>query len=129
MIGGGNSGFEEGLFLTRFAEQVDIVEFAPEDPLARRVLAGEFPPGATIEASARDGEITLETARSGQTQVLDAARVSYRSWRGETESSYFANVASASLEFWADGGDRFTVTATMGTVLRRSEVLIFFRAP
>lgn len=30
VIGGGNSGFEEGLFLTKFATQVDIVEFAPE---------------------------------------------------------------------------------------------------
>ncbi len=30
VIGGGNSGFEEGLFLTKFADQVDIVEFMPE---------------------------------------------------------------------------------------------------
>jgi thioredoxin reductase (NADPH) len=30
VIGGGNSGFEEGLFLTKFANRVDIVEFAPE---------------------------------------------------------------------------------------------------
>lgn len=30
VIGGGNSGFEESLFLTRFADQVDIVEFAPQ---------------------------------------------------------------------------------------------------
>lgn len=30
VIGGGNSGFEEGLFLTRFASQVDIVEYKPE---------------------------------------------------------------------------------------------------
>jgi thioredoxin reductase (NADPH) len=30
VIGGGNSGFEEGLFLTRFAKRVDIVEFTPE---------------------------------------------------------------------------------------------------
>lgn len=30
VIGGGNSGFEEGLFLTKFASQVDIVEFLPE---------------------------------------------------------------------------------------------------
>ena len=35
-----------------------------EDPLAQKVLAGEFPPGATIVASARDGEIALATARS-----------------------------------------------------------------
>jgi len=30
VIGGGNSGFEEGIFLTKFAAQVDIVEFEPE---------------------------------------------------------------------------------------------------
>lgn len=30
VVGGGNSGFEEGLFLTKFADQVDIVEFMPE---------------------------------------------------------------------------------------------------
>jgi len=30
VIGGGNSGFEEGLFLTRFADQVDIVEYLPQ---------------------------------------------------------------------------------------------------
>lgn len=30
VVGGGNSGFEEGLFLTKYARQVDIVEFLPE---------------------------------------------------------------------------------------------------
>ena len=30
VIGGGNSGFEEGLFLTKFASQVDIVEYLPQ---------------------------------------------------------------------------------------------------
>ncbi len=29
VVGGGNSGFEEGIFLARFASQVDIVEFLP----------------------------------------------------------------------------------------------------
>ena len=37
VIGGGNSGFEEGLFLTKFADQVDIVEFN-EKPKASAVL-------------------------------------------------------------------------------------------
>ncbi len=30
VVGGGNSGFEEGLFLTKFAKQVDIIEFMPQ---------------------------------------------------------------------------------------------------
>jgi thioredoxin reductase (NADPH) len=30
VVGGGNSGFEEGLFLTKFASQVDIVGFHPD---------------------------------------------------------------------------------------------------
>ena len=30
VIGGGNSGFEEGLYLSQIAAQVDIVEFAPQ---------------------------------------------------------------------------------------------------
>lgn len=30
VVGGGNSGFEEGLYLTKFAKRVDIVEFLPE---------------------------------------------------------------------------------------------------
>lgn len=39
----------------------------------------------------------LEVARSGEVQTLDAARVTYRSWQGETASSHFANVASAGM--------------------------------
>lgn len=35
VIGGGNSGFEEGLFLTNFARQVDIVEFMPQVKASR----------------------------------------------------------------------------------------------
>lgn len=35
VVGGGNSGFEEGLFLTKFADQVDIIEFLPEVKASR----------------------------------------------------------------------------------------------
>src|SRR5574340_188854 len=37
VIGGGNSGFEEGIFLTRFARQVDILVSGPE-PKASKIL-------------------------------------------------------------------------------------------
>lgn len=35
VVGGGNSGFEEGMFLTKFASQVDIIEFQPEVKASR----------------------------------------------------------------------------------------------
>lgn len=37
VVGGGNSGFEEGLFLTRFASEVDILVNSPQ-PKASRIL-------------------------------------------------------------------------------------------
>jgi thioredoxin reductase (NADPH) len=37
VVGGGNSGFEEGLFLTKFATQVDIIVNSPE-PKASKIL-------------------------------------------------------------------------------------------
>jgi thioredoxin reductase (NADPH) len=44
VVGGGNSGAEEGLFLTRFAERIRIVEFAPElkaSPLLQEQIRGD----------------------------------------------------------------------------------------
>lgn len=35
VVGGGNSGFEEGLFLTKFASQVDIVDHSPRAKASR----------------------------------------------------------------------------------------------
>jgi thioredoxin reductase (NADPH) len=37
VVGGGNSGFEEGLFLTKFADQVDIVEYS-DKPRASQII-------------------------------------------------------------------------------------------
>ena len=37
-----------------------------EDPLARRVLAGEFMPGTTIVVSAEGGELTLRGVHSAE---------------------------------------------------------------
>ena len=45
----------------------------------------------------RDARKALEAARSGSTQVIDAGRVSYRTWDGGDASSFFANVASAGM--------------------------------
>ncbi len=52
VVGGGNSGFEEGLFLTKFASQVDIVEFMPEVK-ASRILQDKVAeqPNMTVTAN------------------------------------------------------------------------------
>jgi thioredoxin reductase (NADPH) len=38
VVGGGNSGFEEGRFLTKFASQVDIVEFLPQVKASKTLI-------------------------------------------------------------------------------------------
>ena len=45
----------------------------------------------------RDTVAALETARADAGEIIDAARVSYRTWDGGTGNSYFANVASAGM--------------------------------
>ena len=44
-----------------------------------------------------DLDDALEVARSGLTRVIDAGRVTYRSWSGDDALGYFVNVASAGM--------------------------------
>jgi YegS/Rv2252/BmrU family lipid kinase len=39
----------------------------------------------------------LRTATGGRTREIDLGRARFRSWRGETKESYFANIASAGM--------------------------------
>ena len=39
----------------------------------------------------------LRVVLAGRSRAIDLGRATYRSWSGETESSYFANVASAGM--------------------------------
>lgn len=57
VIGGGNSGFEEGLFLTKFASQVDIVEFLPGVKASRILqdtVAGQSNMSVTVNHAVRE---------------------------------------------------------------------------
>ncbi len=87
MVGGGNSGLEEGLFLTQFADMVTVVEFNPtlkasrllqdkvlEDPKMRvltnhRVAEFRVGPGPKLEA------VVVEDRATGLTRELDPAAV------------------------------------------------------
>lgn len=48
VIGGGNSGFEEGLFLTKFASQVDILVNSPQ-PKASKILQDKVAEKANMQ--------------------------------------------------------------------------------
>lgn len=66
VIGGGNSGFEEGLFLTKFADQVDIVEFLPEvkaSQILQESVARNEKVTVTVNHAVKEfiGENALET--------------------------------------------------------------------
>lgn len=74
VIGGGNSGFEEGLFLTKFASQVDIVEFAPQIK-ASRLLQDKVAemPNMTVTANHAVKEFKVKNNRLAGVVVQDRA--------------------------------------------------------
>jgi thioredoxin reductase (NADPH) len=80
VIGGGNSGFEEGLFLTKFARKVNIVEFLPEvkaskilqDKVAERTDMQVITNHAVKEFLIRNrklGGVVVENRATGESQV------------------------------------------------------------
>lgn len=78
VIGGGNSGFEESLFLTRFASQVDIVEYGPEvkasqilqDKVAKMANMSVTVNHAVKEFNIRDGSLCSVVVEDRTTNEL-----------------------------------------------------------
>ena len=81
VIGGGNSGFEEGLFLTRFADHVTIVEFMPEVKASRilqdKVASRE---DMTVVTNHAVQEFTVEDGKLGVVKVQDRATGEVKEW-------------------------------------------------
>jgi thioredoxin reductase (NADPH) len=81
VIGGGNSGFEEGLFLTKFAAQVDIVEFNAEakaSQILQQKVAGKSNMTVTTNHAVKElkGRSRLEAV-----VVQDRATDELKEWR------------------------------------------------
>jgi thioredoxin reductase (NADPH) len=82
VVGGGNSGFEEGLFLTRFASQVDIVEFQPEVK-ASRLLQEKVGKMANMRVTVNHAvkELKVQNNQLGGVVVEDRASREVKTWQ------------------------------------------------
>jgi thioredoxin reductase (NADPH) len=70
VVGGGNSGFEEGLFLTKFASQVDILVNSPQ-PKASRILQDKAAEKKSIHVILNHAVHELRGGKKLDTVVLE----------------------------------------------------------
>jgi thioredoxin reductase (NADPH) len=82
VIGGGNSGFEEGLFLTRFASQVDIVEYSPQAK-ASQILQEKVATKANMAVTLNHAvkELKVQNNRLAGVVVQDRATGELKEWQ------------------------------------------------
>lgn len=82
VVGGGNSGFEEGLFLTRFASRVDIVEFLPEVK-ASQILRDKVAkmPNMSVTLNHAVTEFKVKRHRLAGVVVQDRATGERKEWQ------------------------------------------------
>ncbi|GAB4459955.1 MAG: hypothetical protein OHK0041_24350 [Anaerolineales bacterium] len=82
VIGGGNSGFEEGLFLTKFASQVDIVEFN-ETAKASKILQDKVAekPNMSVTLHHAVKELRVKNGKLDAVIVEDRATDERKEWK------------------------------------------------
>ncbi|MEP0806140.1 MAG: FAD-dependent oxidoreductase [Chloroflexota bacterium] len=82
VIGGGNSGFEEGLFLTKFASQVDIVEFN-ETAKASKILQDKVAekPNMSVTLHHAVKELRVKNGKLDAVIVEDRATGERKEWK------------------------------------------------
>jgi thioredoxin reductase (NADPH) len=82
VVGGGNSGFEEGLFLTRFASQVDIVQLSPQVK-ASKILQEKVAEKENMSVMVNHAikELRIKNNRLDTVVVEDRATGEQKEWR------------------------------------------------
>jgi thioredoxin reductase (NADPH) len=81
VIGGGNSGFEEGLFLARFARSVTLVEFLPQvqaSPILQEKMAEQ--PNVSVVTNHAVQEFIRDQGRLATVRVMDRATQVVHEW-------------------------------------------------
>lgn len=82
VVGGGNSGFEESLLLTKFASQVEIVEFLPEVK-ASQILQDKVAemPNMSVTTNHAVKQFKVENNRLAGVEVEDRATGRLKEWQ------------------------------------------------
>ena len=84
VVGGGNSGFQEGLFLSRYAKTVTIVEFLPQvraSKLLQEKVAGQ--PGMRVVTNHAIQAFRGERGKLKGVEVLDRATDEVKVWAAD----------------------------------------------
>ena len=123
VVGGGNSGFEEGLFLTKFANQVDIVEHSPKakaSQILQEKVAEKSNMSVTLNHAVK--EFSVADNRLDSVIVEDRATGQQKEWKydgvfvfiGLTPNSKLLN-GLADLDQWGFVvTDKTLMTSTPG---------------
>jgi len=118
VIGGGNSGFEEGLFLTRFASRVDIVEFAPQakaSQILQQKVAGKENMSVTLNHQVK--EFVLQDGRLDKILVEDRASAEVKEWHYDGVFVFIGLTPNSDLVKELGEVDRFGFVQTDKTLM------------
>jgi thioredoxin reductase (NADPH) len=117
VVGGGNSGFEEGLFLTKFASHVTIVEFEPHVK-ASRVLQDKVArqENMTVITNHAVQEFVVEKGRLSAVKVLDRETGDVKDWHPQGVFEFVGLSPNSEFLTAEIEQDRYGFVVTDGTL-------------
>lgn len=118
VVGGGNSGFEEGLFLTKFASQVDIVEFLPEVKASKTLrdkVAEISNMSVTVNHAVK--ELRAKNGKLDTVVVEDRATGEQKNWRYDGVFVFVGLSPNSGLVKGKAEVDQWEAVVTDGTLM------------
>ena len=104
VVGGGNSGFQESLFIKQYAKSVTIVEFLPEvraSKLLQEAVAKE--PDMTVVTNHQIQSFRAQRGKLLGVDVVDRATGSQKTWHPD---GVFIFIGLSPNTDWVPAGDR-----------------------
>ena len=118
VVCGGNSGFEEGLFLTKFASQVDIVEFLPEVKASKTLrdkVAEISNMSVTVNHAVK--ELRAKNGKLDTVVVEDRATGEQKNWRYDGVFVFVGLSPNSGLVKGKAEVDQWEAVVTDGTLM------------